>query len=114
MMRNERVTQLLLAVIAVFLGMIALRPYTAPPVVRAASAEEEYEVFIEPGTHTLRAPDGRAVQQGKVVVDLTNGNIWGFPTIGAEPYPRGVSTEPPVSKPMYLGKFDFAEMKKRQ
>lgn len=113
-MRNERVTQLILTLIAVFLGIIALRPYTAPPVVRAESTEEEFEVYIEPGTHTLRAPDGSALQQGKVVVDLNNGNIWGFPTIGAEPYPRGVSPEPPISKPIYLGKFDFTEMKKRQ
>ncbi len=101
----------LLALIAVLLGVIALRPYTTPPPVLAQG--EPYHVYIEPGSFPLYAPNGRALQQGRVVIDLTNGNIWGYPTIAELPYPKGIGPDPPVSKPMYLGKFDFSEMRKR-
>ncbi len=109
-MRSDAVVKLLLAAIAVFLGLIALRPYLAPPAARAQAAEP-YPLFIEPGTFSLLSPDGRSQQIGKVVVDLRNGNVWGFPTLSTRPYPVD-STKPaaPVSHPMYLGQFDFAAM----
>jgi hypothetical protein len=34
----------------------------------------------------LRAPDNGRQVLGKVVVDLRNSNIWGFPTLTQEPY----------------------------
>jgi hypothetical protein len=51
--------------------------------------------------------------QGKVVIDLRTGEVWGFPTLDRVPYPVDwTKPTPPVSSPMYLGKFDFAKMRR--
>jgi hypothetical protein len=102
-------TQLVLTVIAILLAVIALRPAADP---RAVSAQANVpEIYIEPGTTTLRKPDGTASMQGKVVIDLNTGDIFGFPTLTRAPYPIDSSdTKPPVSEPMYLGRFDFSKM----
>jgi len=35
--------------------------------------------------------------------------VWGFPTLSSDPYPVDVTkAAPPTSKPIYLGKYDFA------
>jgi hypothetical protein len=102
----------LLLVIAVSLSAIALRPYLAPPVVKAQSGDA-HEVYVEPGTVMLRAPDGSRQVLGKVVVDLRNGNVWGFPTMTQDPYPSsGAQTTPQTSHPFLLGKFALADMDK--
>jgi hypothetical protein len=106
-MSADSTCKVLLLVIAVFLALIALRPFfTAQPV--HAQNPDIYPFFIEPGYTTLRAPDGSRQVTGKMVVDLRNGDIWGFPTLTSSPYPidNTVST-PPTSRPIYLGKFDF-------
>jgi hypothetical protein len=47
---------------------------------------------------------------GKVVIDMRNGDIWGFPTLVQGPYPIDTaSSKPPTSRPMYLGKFLFSD-----
>jgi hypothetical protein len=98
-----------LTVIALLLAAIAFRPILRPSV--ASAQVDERRIYIEPRTTTLRKPDGTAQMEGKVVVDLRTGNIWGFPTLTSAPYPVDTSrTEPPVSSPMYLGKFDFSKM----
>ena len=56
-MKTDRFVKFLLLVIAVSLGMIALRPYAAPPLVEAQSGEG-HPFYIEPGVAMLRAPDG--------------------------------------------------------
>src|SRR5262245_59167574 len=83
-----------LTLIAVLLGIIALRPATNPPV---AAAQSSYgHLYIEPGTTTLRKPDGKAQLEGKLVIDLRNGDIWGFPTLTSAPYPVDPTrSEPP-------------------
>jgi hypothetical protein len=92
--------------------MIALRPYLAPPVVEAESGEGQ-PFYIEPGVAMLRAPDGSRQVLGKVVVDLRNGNIWGFPTLTQDPYPAaGANTTPPASHPFLLGRFALADVEK--
>lgn len=97
------------AVALVFLGMIALRPLFTPETAHAQLPAEHY--YIEPGIHMLRSPDRTKQVHGKVVVDLNNGNIWGFPTSQDVPYPVDpVRPQPATSAPMYLGKFDFAAM----
>ena len=59
----------------------------------------------------LRAPDGSRQVLGKVVVDLRNGNIWGFPTLTQDPYPSaGADTKAPISHPFLLGKFALSDM----
>ncbi len=102
---------ILVSVIAISLAAIALRPLFDPAPARAQRDEPRY--YIEPGTTRLRAPDGSAELTGKMVVDLETGDIWGFPTLTAAPYPIDVTkSEPPVSHPMYLGRFDFAGMRR--
>lgn len=98
-----------LTVIAILLAVIAFQPLTRPVV---ASAQSNYgNLYIEPGTAMLRQPDGKAQVAGRVVVDLRTGNIWGYPTFSDALYPVDTTkSEPPVSTPMYLGKFDFSKM----
>jgi hypothetical protein len=110
-MKSDRTIKVLLFVIAISLSMIALRPYIAPPPVAAQSGDAGY--YVEPGINMLRAPDGSQQVLGKVVVDLRNGNVWGFPTLSQDPYPAaGAKSTPPVSHPFLLAKFAFADMDK--
>lgn len=112
-MKFSWLTQIMLGVIALSLGTIAVRQLSAPKVARAQSSDI-YPLYIEPGTRMLRAPDNNRQVLGKVVVDLRNGNIWGFPTLTQEPYPIDAtgSTKAPMSRPFLLGRFDFAAMNK--
>jgi hypothetical protein len=111
-MRIDWLVKFLLLAIAVSLGAIALRPYVAPLAVQAQSGNA-YNVYVEPGTTVLRAPDGSRQVLGKVVVDLRNGNIWGFPTMTQDPYPSAAAqTTPQTAHPFLLGKFALADMDK--
>jgi hypothetical protein len=104
---NRLFDRILLLAIAVFLGMMALRPWFSPEPVRAAG--EPRHLYIEPGTYMLRSPDASRQVVGKVVVDLSTGKIWGFPTLSDSPYPVDTTkSTPPVSSPLYLGRYDFA------
>lgn len=109
-MKLDRVVKSLLLAIAISLAAIAFGPYIAPPAVRAQSGDA-HDVYVEPGTAMLRAPDGTRQVLGKVVVDLRNGNVWGFPTMTQDPYPSsGAQTTPQTSHPFLLGKFALADM----
>ena len=111
-MKMDRFVKLLLMVIAVATTAIAVRPYLAPTVVRAQSGGN-YPFYVEPGVVMLRAPDGSKQVLGKVVVDLRNGNVWGFPTLSPDPYPSSVpNTSPATSHPFLLGKFALADVDK--
>ena len=104
-------TKVVLLIIAISLSVIAIHPSTTSSVVLAQS--ERRELFIEPGVSQLRAPDGSRQVMGKVVVDLRNGNIWGFPTLTQDPYPSNpMATIPPTSRPFLLGKFALADVDK--
>lgn len=103
-------TRILLTLIAVFLGIVALRPIVRPAPVEAQA--DSPRVYVEPGTTTLRNPDGTQQVEGKVMIDLRTGEIWGFPTLSPYGYPVDVAhSAPPVSAPMYLGRFDFSKMR---
>jgi hypothetical protein len=111
-MRTDAVTKLLLAVIAVSLAVIAAGPFLSPEPARAADVESSPFLWIEPGTSNLRSPDGSRNVIGKVVVELATGNVWGFPTLTNAPYPVDTTrTTPPISRPIYLGKYDFAAIR---
>jgi hypothetical protein len=102
-------TNLLLLTIALALLAITLRPYIAPAPVQAQSGSP-YPFYIEPGTQMLRAPDGSRQVYGRVVVDLRNGNVWGFPTFTADTYPvNATGTTVPTSHPFLLAKFAFGD-----
>ena len=108
-MKLDVFTKLMLAVIAALLAVLVFRPIAQPAPVRAQAAEG-YPFYIEPGYTMLRKPDGSAQMYGKVVIDMRNGDIWGFPTLSQSPYPIDTAqTKPPQSSPMYLGRFKFSE-----
>lgn len=111
-MKIDRFMRFVLTLIALFLGIIALRPWFQPAMVQARDSYSSdtysangFNVFVEPGVTTLHASDGSKHVVGKVVVDLRTGNIWGFQTTNDLPYTRGG-----ISRPIYLGKYDFAAM----
>src|SRR5208282_4971423 len=106
-MESTRIRNAALLVIALLLLAIAARPYLSPANVEAQALAHDF--YIEPGTYNLRAPDGSRQQLGKIMIDRRTGEIWGFPTLTPDPYPSAASSsEPPVSEPFYLGKFDLA------
>ena len=105
----DRYTRVVLTVIAILLAVIAFEPLVRP---RPVAADSDYSyLYIEPRVTSLRKPDGSQLVQGKVVIDMRNGDIWGFPTLSGAPYPiDSTRSQPPVSTPMYLGRFDFSKM----
>ncbi len=106
-MKADKFTRIMLAAIAALLAIIALQPLANPPAAHAQGGSSR-ELYIEPGTTLLRAPDGSQQVMGKVVIDMNTGKVWGFPTLTEKPYPVDtVHTTPPVSHPMYLGQLDF-------
>jgi hypothetical protein len=111
-MNHRWTTNLLLLVIAVSLGVIAVRPYVQPRTARADSAAP-YPFYIEPGTQMLRAPDGSQQVLGRVVIDMRNGKVWGFPTTSSDVYPtNAMNTKPQTSHPFLLGRFAFEDADK--
>jgi hypothetical protein len=112
-MKFKLLAQVVLVLIVLLLGTTVLRQFLAPTVAKAQSPDV-YPFYIEPGTRMLRAPDNNRQVLGKVVIDLRNGNIWGFPTLTQEPYPIDATgnTKIPISHPFLLGKFDFAATNK--
>jgi hypothetical protein len=107
----DKYFKVVLSLIALFLGVIALRPLLNPqPAFADLSASD---LYIEPGVYSLRAPDGSKELLGKVVVDVRTGKIWAYPTLSRAPYPIDPThSQPPVSTPYLLGKFDLAAMDK--
>jgi len=111
-MKNGVVTNLLLSVIAVALAAIAARPYIEPSPVGAQSTSA-HAFYIEPGVQMLVNPDGSGQVYGKVVIDLRNGKIWGFPTGSLNPYPSyPMKNKPAISRPFVLGRFAFEDTDK--
>jgi hypothetical protein len=113
-MKNLSTTNILLLVIAMALIAIALKPLRQPQPVKAQSEiSAPFPVYIEPGTQMIRSPDGSQNVYGKMVVDLSTGRIWGFPTLNTAPYPIDISSsKPPVSHAVLLGTFAFGDMYK--
>jgi hypothetical protein len=111
-MRKGVVTNSLLLAIAVALVAIAARPYIEPARVEAQSGSA-HAFYIEPGVQMLVNPNGSGQVYGKVVVDLRNGKIWGFPTGSLNPYPSyPMDNKPAVSRPFALGRFAFEDTDK--
>jgi hypothetical protein len=111
-MRKDAVTNFLLLLIAVALIAIAVKRHIDPAPAQAQTMSP-HAFYIEPGVQILRGPDGAGQVYGKVVVDLRNGKIWGFPTGSLNPYPSyPADDKPAVSRPFALGKFAFEDTDK--
>jgi hypothetical protein len=107
-MKLDMFAKAALLLVTFFLGLIAFERMLTPSKVEALS-DADRRIYIEPGTTMLTAPDGRQNVLGKIVVDLRNGKIWGFPTQRPEPYPSTNATgQPPVVSPIYLGRYDLS------
>jgi hypothetical protein len=116
-MKLDYLSKAVLTAIVALLATYVFHLFSAPRAVYAQGSGSENRFYIEPGVTMLRAPDGSRQVLGKVVVDLSNGNVWGFPTNTEKPYPvdtRYVTStsnvEPPVSTPIFLGKFDISKI----
>ncbi|AFL88092.1 hypothetical protein Terro_1799 [Terriglobus roseus DSM 18391] len=115
MLPSNRITNALLAVIAVALTAIAARPYVQPTPVAAQSstfasqAGNADPIYVEPGVYMLRRPEGGQVL-GKVTINLRTGNVWGFPTGTPDPYPvTPLDSKPQISHAIPLGRFAVGE-----
>jgi hypothetical protein len=104
-------TKVMLTIIALLLAVIAMRPVAVQ-----AQGEPGTTFYVEPGTSPIRNLNGGVASDGKVVINMSTGDVWGFPTYSAgAPYPIDalpLSGRAPVAKPVYLGKFDFAAMRR--
>lgn len=110
-MSTQKTTNMLLLTIAIALIAIAVRPLFAPKAAHAVS--EAYPLYVEPGVTMLRSPNGTSNVFGKVMIDMTTGKVWGFPTLTSSPYPVDVSTTiPPVSHPIFMGTFALQDTEK--
>ena len=110
-MRIDLYTKVVLTTIALLLGVLALRPVVNPVSVQAQA--DAPSLYIEPGIIALQNPNGTPVGtagEGKMVIDLRTGDVWGFLRIVATG-PIDIN-KPPMSKPAYLGRFDFSAMKR--
>ena len=107
------VSKFALSAAAGFLALVGLRSIINTPVEAQSSMRS---LYVEPGTISIRRPDGGGtLGDGKMVIDLKTGDVWGFPTnFTGSPYPIDpIGGKPLVFKPIYLGQFDFSEMKTR-
>lgn len=110
-MKIDGLVKFLLLVIAIFLGVIALRPYVAPRIVEAQSGGA-HPIYVEPGAVELYAQNGRNVM-GRIVIDLRNGNVWGFPEfLETSPQEFAMSPHVPTSHPVLLGKYALGDLDK--
>jgi hypothetical protein len=105
-------TKVVLTVIALLLAALLMRP------VPVGAQTEAPNLYIEPGTSPIRNLKGGGITgEGKVVINLSTGEVWGFPTHSAgAPYPidsLAADGRPLVVKPIYLGMFDFRDFRRR-
>jgi len=106
-MKTDWLVKSLLLLAVIFLGIIALRPYLAPPVVRAQS-EDVYPITFGP-SRVITVNGG--VAEGNVVLDLRNGKVWGFPLF-AQPS-DSFDKSLPVSHPVLLGRMALEDLNKK-
>jgi hypothetical protein len=101
-------TKAVLTAIALLLAALVMRP---TPV---AAQTDNATLYVEPGTSPIRKLNGGVPGDGKVVINMSTGEVYGFPTHAAgAPYPiDSLNGGPPVAKPVYLGKFDFSQIRR--
>jgi hypothetical protein len=96
---------LLILILLLLIADLANRLWSpVAPTVQAQNVSSP--IYIEPGVTMLRSPDGSRQVLGKVVLDLQNGNVWGFPTTVQQPFPVDVTK---LSLPPLL-RFDWVAL----
>jgi hypothetical protein len=84
-MTFNRLTNTLLAVIALFLGMIAFRPFLQPPPVHGQSSPAMQSALVGFSVITpLNTPSlapGQSFPTGIILLDQATGNVWGYPML---------------------------------
>jgi hypothetical protein len=103
-------TKIVLTAIALLLAALVMRPVQVQ-----AQMEPATTFYVEPGTSPIRNLSGGVPGDGKVVINMSTGDVWGFPTMSGAPYPidgLNLNRTTPVVKPVYLGKFDFSAMRR--
>jgi hypothetical protein len=112
MLQSTRTTNVLLAVIAVSLAAIAVRPYVQPVAVQAQSGANVDPLFVEPGTSLIHIPSGGQIP-GKVITNLRTGAVWGFPTGSGDGYPASaIDSKPETVHPVLLGRYELGDIGK--
>ena len=107
-MKPDLYSKIVLSVIAVFLGMLAVRPFTASQTVQAES-RIPYTV-LQFDQRLSQIESSRGSMMGRIAIDLRTGNIYGFPT-DALGYPRNpVKSDLAVSDPILLGRFNLDKL----
>ena len=110
--RPDLYTKAVLTLIVLLLAALAMRP------VAAAAQMETANLYIEPGTSPIRTSNGGITADGKVVINMSTGEVWGFPTHSAgAPYPiESLAADGRVTpvKPLFLGKFDFSALRRNR
>ncbi|HVP49127.1 MAG TPA: hypothetical protein VMT32_21185 [Bryobacteraceae bacterium] len=107
-MRTDVYTKILLTAIAIFLGIVALRPLLAPENARAESRTTFAPLQFSESVNEFDSKNGRMV--GRLAIDLRTGNVYGFPTDGNF-YPRNPLKEGiVVSEPVLLGRFNIDKL----
>ena len=112
-MKVDRYTKTVLTAIAVFLGVLALRPFWTPARVKAQAEGGCACLQFDPNVTQIVVPNGAASVPGRVAIDLRTGNVYGFP---ADPlgYPRNPGKEEPtVSNPVILGRFNLDRLSRQ-
>jgi hypothetical protein len=110
-LRIDLYTKGVLTVIALLLAALVARPTPAQ-----AQMETPPTYYVEPGTSPIRNLNGGIPGEGKIVINMSTGEVWGFPTHGGgAPYPMEalpLNNRAPVVEPVFLGKFDFPAMRR--
>jgi hypothetical protein len=113
MLSTNLYTKVILTVIAMLLAVLAFRPALRP--IPAQAQADSPRFYVEPGNIMIRKPGGESLGEGRMFIDLQNGDIWGFPTNNDLPYPvEVINNIPPVATGVYLGRFDLSSTKHRK
>jgi hypothetical protein len=75
MLKLDRSLKAILALIALFLGIIAMRPFLDPATTALAQPARFDHVFIAATTFLYKG------QQGMLVMDRRNANVWFLPKV---------------------------------
>lgn len=110
-MKAFSLVQVVVISVSLFIDGISFHEWLIPAHAQAEAGR--YNFYIEPGNVTIQPPDKSGQFYGKLMVDMDTGNIRGFPTMTASPYPvDSIHSAAPVSHPIYLGRYDFAGARK--